>query len=407
MSGDKITYTWYVQNFGTFDATYSISGLIATDTYISGSNVDITCNTSDNSTDKTFCNNYVKTTLTIDGIVADASSSYSLSKAEQTGDSSTLVLTIEIIGTNQIYTGTLANMNNNNGRVQLLSNNINWLSNSSGDLDISVKSLSLVEVQDTVEVTTNSESSSQMFNVTLEGDGWDEASINVLYDDNSTVTFTPLEGYELDEISCTNGYTADYTSGSSSSQSVTINNNSNVSSSTCTATSSLRTFTATLESVTGGTWGSLSISVPYGGSNTVTITPSSGYKLSSISCINNYIASYTSDSSDEQTVTINNPSITSSTTCTPTYESATYTKTVISDNGYWIATYTCTNGTGTMTSCAYNDGTVCDGGSGGRSATYMCTLCSSSSTGLFSVNCSTRLSGGYYYGGGMSSTISC
>ena len=107
MSGDKITYTWYVQNFGTFDATYTINGVIDTTTYESGSNVDIECNTSDNSTDKTFCKNYVKTLVTIDGDTVTPDSTYSLGKSGSTNDHATIVLTIEIVGENQIYTGTL------------------------------------------------------------------------------------------------------------------------------------------------------------------------------------------------------------------------------------------------------------------------------------------------------------
>ena len=155
MSGDKITYTWYVQNFGTFDAKYSISGLISTDSYASGSNVDITCNTSDNSSDKTFCNNYVKTTLTIDGVVADASSSYTLAKAGQTGDSSTLVLTIEIIGDNQIYTASAAAFENkySSTNPSMLSAGIEML-DSSSDLNISVKGLTLSGTQSVVETPT-------------------------------------------------------------------------------------------------------------------------------------------------------------------------------------------------------------------------------------------------------------
>ncbi len=55
------------------------------------------------------------------------------------------------------------------------------------------------------------------------------------------------------------------------------------------------------------TSGSASISVPYGGSNTVTVTPSSGYILRSVSCPSGYTCTgYTVGISGSQTVTVTN-----------------------------------------------------------------------------------------------------
>ena len=67
------------------------------------------------------------------------------------------------------------------------------------------------------------------------------------------------------------------------------------------------------------TSGESSLSVPYGGSKTVTVTPSSGYYLSAVTCPTGYTCSgYNTGSSytDEQTVTLTNDSATSTQTLT-------------------------------------------------------------------------------------------
>ena len=56
--GDKITYTWYAQNFGTFDADISIGGgLLASGSFVNNGNIALTCKkTGDASTDLgTWC----------------------------------------------------------------------------------------------------------------------------------------------------------------------------------------------------------------------------------------------------------------------------------------------------------------------------------------------------------------
>ena len=115
----------------------------------------------------------------------------------------------------------------------MLSNNIQKLANSAGNLDISVKKLSLVETQ---EITTKK----TIYNVNLTGDEnitWGQSSIYLTKDSSNTTTIIPSEGYVLESITCTNGYTASYENSSSSEQTVTINNNGNESDSVCTASS--------------------------------------------------------------------------------------------------------------------------------------------------------------------------
>ena len=108
-SGDKISY---IQNFGTFGADVSFSGLnsaLTTQTDTSnydntGSNVSITCKDADGTTAndaaaQTWCDSYVKAVLTVDGNSVTNSSTFALNKAtDSTNDSDvkTIVLSIEV-----------------------------------------------------------------------------------------------------------------------------------------------------------------------------------------------------------------------------------------------------------------------------------------------------------------------
>lgn len=60
------------------------------------------------------------------------------------------------------------------------------------------------------------------------------------------------------------------------------------------------------------------VNINYGGSNTFTLTPNTGYYLSSVSCTNGYTASAVLNSLDNQTITINNNNMDNSSTCTLT-----------------------------------------------------------------------------------------
>ncbi len=98
---------------------------------------------------------------------------------------------------------------------------------------------------------------------------------------------------------------------------------------------------------------------------------------------------------------------------------ASYTNGSAVTKGNWVGTYTCQNGTATLTSCIFS-GTVggtsynkgCDGGGSRYSATFMCTLSSSDFRNLY-YTCSASLPYGngndnyFGLGGGMPSSESC
>ena len=78
-----------------------------------------------------------------------------------------------------------------------------------------------------------------------------------------------------------------------------------------------------------------------------------------------------------------------------TYNPPTYTTTRSGSNG-WVGTYTCKNGTGTITSCSRN-GTYCTYGTGG---------CTGNTNSSYIYTCNPDgVNGGL--GGGLSSSISC
>ncbi|MBO7699123.1 hypothetical protein J6S39_00340, partial [Candidatus Saccharibacteria bacterium] len=142
------------------------------------------------------------------------------------------------------------------------------------------------------------------------------ASISVPYGGSNTVTVTPNTGHYLSSVSCPSGYTCTgYSTGTSATgqQTVTVTNNNTAGGGTLGFVGTARTFTVSVSN-THTTSGANSISVPYGGSNTVTVTPSSGYYLSSVSCPSGYTCSgYGTGTSytGQQTVTVTNNSTTS------------------------------------------------------------------------------------------------
>ncbi len=142
------------------------------------------------------------------------------------------------------------------------------------------------------------------------------ASISVPYGGSNTVTVTPNTGHYLSSVSCPSGYTCTgYSTGTSATgqQTVTVTNNNTAGGGTLGFVGTARTFTVSVSN-THTTSGANSISVPYGGSNTVTVTPSSGYYLSAVSCPSGYTCSgYGTGTSytGQQTVTVTNNSTTS------------------------------------------------------------------------------------------------
>lgn len=110
--GDKITYTWYIQNFGTFDSAVTLSSGLITASGTNQNNVVITCaqkggsgSPSLNSSDITnFCDSHIKAELswgasgsTMNKVTSGAI--YNLSKAtpSDNNDVVQLQLTIEFV----------------------------------------------------------------------------------------------------------------------------------------------------------------------------------------------------------------------------------------------------------------------------------------------------------------------
>ena len=134
--------------------------------------------------------------------------------------------------------------------------------------------------------------------------------------------------------------------------------------------------------------------------------------FSAFSCTNGYTysgvntgSSYTS----AQTATINNNNQSNNTTCTATFAQASCTVTRTGSNGF-SATYSCENGTGTMTACRYSGSkgsATCNGGEYGSGGLFLCTVGTSYNYYTLSDYCNTLLPNSSVYGGGMSLNISC
>ena len=223
-----------------------------------------------------------------------------------------------------------------------------------------------------VSGTVGVSSAKYTINYTGSNATFSSASNTIIYGSTTTNKITPSTGYYLKSLSCTNGYTTNATTGTgaTSAQTVTISNNKNASNSLCTATMAKRSFTVTMS---GGnaTYSSNSFAVSYAGTNKVTITPSAGYYLSSISCSNGYTvtgATTGANATGAQTVTINNNSKVASSTCTVTMAARSFTVTMSGSNvtfgatslavayggsktvtltpstGYYLSSISCTNG---------------------------------------------------------------
>ena len=88
-----------------------------------------------------------------------------------------------------------------------------------------------------------------------------------------------------------------------------------------------KTYEVILVTNTNGTITPETLSVDFGKTNTFTVTPNGGYYLSDLSCTNGYTtnAKVGENATDAQTVTVSNNNQNTSSTCTASYEMATYT----------------------------------------------------------------------------------
>lgn len=104
--GDKITYTWYAQNFGTFDADISVTGGLLASNNSNGGNISLSCTKTGDSTDlSTWCNTNMVAKLYVGAVGSSAviNSDYtgSLKKATASTDDTDVLefkLEIEFVG---------------------------------------------------------------------------------------------------------------------------------------------------------------------------------------------------------------------------------------------------------------------------------------------------------------------
>lgn len=209
-------------------------------------------------------------------------------------------------------------------------------------------------------------------------------SLSVLYGESSTFTVTPNTGYYLSSISCTNGYTANYTSGSTNSQTVSIKNTNITKDSSCQVNFAKRSFSVNISTGSGGSSNTSRVSVPYIGSSSFTITPYSGYAVNSVSCSSGYSASYTAGATYATSVTVRNTGTTSTGTCTVTFKKATYT----------VNIYTSGSGSNSKSS-----GSVSYGGTMTFTATPL------TNNKLSSISCTSGYSASYVSGATYSQTV--
>ncbi|MDE6141138.1 MAG: InlB B-repeat-containing protein, partial [Bacilli bacterium] len=104
---------------------------------------------------------------------------------------------------------------------------------------------------------------------------------------------------------------------------------------TYTANWTVKSYTATLKANSGGTVGSSSISINHGGTKTFTVTPSTGYYLSGLSCTNGYTTNAKTGTSQtaSQTITLSNNSKDATTTCTASFTPVNYSITYNMNSG--------------------------------------------------------------------------
>lgn len=107
---------------------------------------------------------------------------------------------------------------------------------------------------------------------------------------------------------------------------------------------SVKSYTTNLETSKGGKINNSTETISYGGTKAITVTPDNGYYLSSFSCTNGYTsnAQVGSNQTTAQTITISNNNKDSASTCTASFTPITYTITYNLNGGNEIGSSTYT-----------------------------------------------------------------
>ncbi|MCH5166588.1 MAG: hypothetical protein J1F35_01725 [Erysipelotrichales bacterium] len=164
--------------------------------------------------------------------------------------------------------------------------------------------------------------------------GSTSGNTSVDFGKSSTFTVYPNIGYYLSDITCSSGYTvSDYLTGeyATSSQKVTVKNNHTSSDGYCNVTFAPKKYNIIIVYGIGGTTSDNMLSIPYGGEAKFTVTPNTGYYLSSISCGVGYTTSgYSTGSSytSKQTVTVKNNNWDGNLSCTVSFAVKNYSVSV-------------------------------------------------------------------------------
>lgn len=229
------------------------------------------------------------------------------------------------------YVQLIADKKNGNHRGILLVN--------SEELELTDKYKKYYEnIDDITEVTPQELNENKKFEVGISVINVEASAkkITVKYRDSKEINIVPKEGYYLESVSCTNGYTTNAITGVDKTlvQTVKISNNGSNKESTCTFTGKKVSYYAEIE--TQDTTSSKSkVSLKFGGTGTVDIIPKEGYYLASASCTNGYTVSIDTGikSKNKQSVTISNNKMKELSTCT--FRSLPAYPTVTGESNVW------------------------------------------------------------------------
>ena len=211
--------------------------------------------------------------------------------------------------------------------VQLIANKKNGyyrgiLLVNSDELDLENKYKKYYENIDNLEDVTPQElNENKMFEVGISTSNVESSSkkISIKYRGSKDITIVPKEGYYLSSATCTNGYTTNAQLGMNKTdvQTVTISNNASNKESVCTFTGTKVSYYADI--ITTDTMSSKSkVTLKFGGTATLDITPNEGHYLASASCTNGYTVNINTgiESTKKQSVTISNNKVKGISQCT-------------------------------------------------------------------------------------------
>ena len=186
----------------------------------------------------------------------------------------------------------------------------------------------------TVKANFAANTSSIEFKTSTGGSVSNTGATNVTYPSTKASTASPSYGYNFSKWSISGGTSGtDYTitSGSTTSTSITIQPLTNGKTIVATASFTKKNYTVTMQASTGGNAKADSTSVAYGGTTTITATPSTGYKFTGwtiTSADTSHASTVSSTSAASATLTVN-----CNVTAKANFEKITYTVTVQAGTG--------------------------------------------------------------------------